>query len=59
MANYEADKDNRQNGIETSGSGSKDFLLGAIIGGLAEATAILAARRPVFLVLHSLIGGIE
>jgi gas vesicle protein len=46
MANYETDKDNRQNGMETSGSGSKDFLLGAIIGGLVgAATALFLAPK--------------
>lgn len=44
MANYETDNDNRQNGIETSGS--KEFLLGAIIGGLVgAATALFLAPK--------------
>lgn len=44
MANYETDKDNRQNVNETSGS--KEFLLGAIIGGLVgAATALFLAPK--------------
>jgi gas vesicle protein len=44
MVNHETEKDNRQNVNETSGS--KEFLLGAIIGGLVgAATALFLAPK--------------